>query len=121
MRLKSSISALVGMVGLGIAGGGSAHAQGEAAPPPPSSQEAAPAPAPGQASEQTQMQMQMQAAAPDQGPPQQDYPIPPNVIGWDRVVLLRRALIGGCRLHLHLHLCLFRRLPRGWRGRRLLG
>jgi len=73
MRLKSSLSALVGMVGLGIAGAGAAHAQAEAAPPPPPSQEMAPA--------QPQEQMQMQAAAPDQGPPQQDYPIPPNVQG----------------------------------------
>jgi hypothetical protein len=71
MRLKSSFSALVGMVGLGIAGAGSAHAQAEAAPPGPPPQEAAPAPE----------QMQMQAAAPDQGAPQQDYPIPPNVQG----------------------------------------
>ena len=62
------------MVGLGIAAAGSAHAQAEAAPPPPPSQEVAPAP--------DQMQMPpMQAAAPDQGPPQQDYPIPPDVQG----------------------------------------
>ena len=71
MRLKSSLSTLVGLVGLGFAGAGSAYAQAEAAPPPP--QEAAPAPGP--------EQMQMQAAAPEQGPPQQDYPIPPDVQG----------------------------------------
>ena len=79
MRLKTSLSALVGMVGLGIAAAGSAHAQAEAAPPPPPSQEVAPAP--GQVQAPDQMQMQMQAGAPDQGPPQQDYPIPPNVQG----------------------------------------
>ena len=78
MRLNSSLSALVGMVGLGLLGAGNAHAQAEAAPPP---QPAPPQPAPPEAAAAPEQQMPMQAAAPEQGPPQQDYPIPPNVQG----------------------------------------
>jgi hypothetical protein len=77
MRLKSSLSALAGMVGLGIVGAGSAYAQAEQAPPPPP--QAAPEAVP-PADQMAQMPMQAApAAAPEQGPPQQDYPIPPGV------------------------------------------
>jgi hypothetical protein len=81
MRLKSSLSALAGMVGLGLVWAGNAHAQAEQAPPPPPQampQDVAPAP-----DQMAQMPGQgpAPAAAPDQGPPQQDYPIPPGIQG----------------------------------------
>jgi hypothetical protein len=84
MHLKSSLLALVGLVGFGLAGNGVAHAQAEAAPPPPPQE--MPAPAPDQMPMQSPpmqgaAQGPAQAAAPEQGPSQQDYPIPPNVQG----------------------------------------
>jgi hypothetical protein len=81
MRLKSSLSALAGMVGLALVGAGDAHAQADQYPPPPGPampQEAAPAPAP---APEPAPQVAAPAAAPDQGAPQQDYPIPPGVQG----------------------------------------
>src|SRR5579871_69897 len=75
MRVTSSLSALAGMVGLGLWGAGTAHAQAEQAPPPP--QEVAPA-------EQVPVQyppaaVSEQAAPKAPVPQEQDYPIPPGV------------------------------------------
>jgi hypothetical protein len=74
MSLKSSLYTLFGIAGVGLLTAGTAHAQAEAAPAPQVQEQLA-APPP----EQMPVQVAAPAAAPEQGPPQQDYPIPPGV------------------------------------------